>query len=692
MGRIAMSILAVVGAAAVVSAQEMPPFRPPAVPLVTIDPYTSVWSYADHLYDAWPVHWTGSVQAMSGVIRVDGKALRFMGPEALCPDAVVQTRVMVRPTQTVYMFEAAGVELTLTFTTPMLPDDLARLSAPVTFLTYAVRALDGKEHAVELYFDATAEWVVNKANQEVVWDRSEGPDGMTLLRFGSKDQPVLEKDGDNIRIDWGYFYVGLPVADGWAGVVAGSEKAREMFCGKGKAPSKDDKDQPRAASEDWPVIACATSLGTVGAAPVGRHLVLAYDDLYSIEYMQQKLRPWWFKAYGGFEAMLQAVCGAYEELLMRCDGLDEQVLADGLRVGGEAYARLLGLSYRQVFASGKAVVGPTGEPWFFHKECFSNGCTGTVDVSYPASPFFAVFSPVLLRGMLEPVFDFAKSDAWEFPFAPHDVGRYPKANGQRYNPGKLEGQMPVEECGNMLLMTAAVARAEGDAAYAERHWDLLTQWADYLKDKGLDPENQLCTDDFAGHLAHNTNLSLKAINALASYAMLAEMLGKPEAAAYRDAAKRMAAQWGPMADDGDHYRLAFDAPGTWSMKYNLVWDKLFRLGMFDAGIAAREVAYYLKIQNVYGLPLDNRKDYTKSDWLVWCATLAERPEDFEALVAPLYRFCQETPDRVAFTDWYDTKTAKCIGFRARPVIGGIFIKLMTDEAIWRQWCGQADEG
>ncbi|MBN2310282.1 MAG: DUF4965 domain-containing protein [Candidatus Hydrogenedentes bacterium] len=679
-------VLSLLTAGAGAPSADLQPFRPPAVPLVTLDPYTSVWSPADALYDAWPAHWTGAVKAMTGILRVDGVAYRFMGATNECSATATQSGVSVRPTQTEYAFQAGGVELRVTFTTPMLPDDLALLSSPVTFLDFEARAADGGSHEVQLYFDATAEWVVNKAEQEVAWERAAGPQGVALFRFGSKDQPILEKDGDRICIDWGYFYVALPEAGGAAGVVAGADDARKTFCAGGAIPAKDDTRQPRPAKDDWPVIACAFPLGSVGATPVQRQLTLAYDDVYSIEYMHQRLRPWWFAHYGRFNAMLDACLGARADIAARCRALDDELTADARRAGGEQYARLAALGYRHTFASGKIVQGPDGTPWFFHKECASNGCTGTVDVSYPASPFFALLCPALLKGMMEPVFDFAASGDWKWDFAPHDVGRYPKANGQVYRTESIEGQMPVEECGNMILMAAAAARAEGSAAFAAKHWELLTQWADYLKEKGLDPENQLCTDDFAGHLAHNANLSLKAINALGAYAMLCDMLDKKDdATAYAAAAREMAQQWQAMAAAGDHYRLTFDRPDTWSMKYNLVWDKILGLGLFPDTVADTEVAYYLTIQNRFGLPLDCRKDYTKSDWLVWSATLASSQSDFEALIAPLYRFCNETPDRVPFTDWYDTKTAEHIHFRARPVIGGIYIKLLEDGATWRKW-------
>ena len=676
-------------------AQTLPPalepLRPPAVPLVACDPYFSVWSPADRLTHESTRHWTGTRQALASVIRVDGNVYRLMGAEARDAQALPQVALQVLPTRTIYDFEGAGVHVTLTFMTPMLPHDLDLMSWPVTYLTWDVRAVDRKQHAVSFYFAASGELVVNTPDQAVTWS-DENVGDLAALRMGSEEQPVLAKKGDDLRIDWGYLYVAAPNEAGVKRVVARARAVHNAFAREGALPEKQDLSQPRAAKDGWPVMAMSFDLGTVGAKGASRYLILAYDDIYSLEYLGTRVRPYWRRKGAEAADLLREAARRYESLKAECAAFDTELMADLTRVGGVKYARLASLSYRESLAAHKLVADPLGRPFYFPKENFSNGCIGTVDVFYPSAPILLFLSPELMKASVVPILDYAGMDRWKFPFAPHDLGTYPLANGQAYGGGEKteENQMPVEESGNMLLLMAAIARVDGNADFSRPYWPVLAKWAAYLKDKGLDPENQLCTDDFAGHLAHNANLSLKAILALGAYAQLADKLGKTdEAQTYRKTAEEFARQWVKMADDGDHYRLAFDKPGTWSQKYNLIWDGLLGLNIFPKEVARKEIAFYLKSQNRYGLPLDNRRAYTKLDWIVWTATLAETRRDFQALVGPAYDFAHHSPTRVPLSDWYWTNDATQVGFQARSVVGGVFAKMLKDDATWKKWAGRA---
>jgi len=668
--------------------QAQPAFRPPAIPLVTHDPYFSIWSTSDRLTDRPTSHWTGTPHPMSALVRVDGHAFRVMGHLPADVPALTQRSVTVLPLRTVYVFGGDGIELTLTFLSPMLPHDLELVSRPASYVTFLARATDGRAHDVAIYYDASSQIAVNSPNQPVTWDASR-EDALERLRVGTAAQPVLAKDGDNLRIDWGYLYVAAPRAAGTTTRIARDVDAERSFVTTGALPAADTTDAPRPVDDRTPVLAVAFALGSVSAAPVSRHVIVAYDDEWSVEFMGERARPWWRRDGADAPAMLQAAERDYQRLVSASEAYDTALMRDLEQRGGAAYARVAALAFRQTLAAHKLVAHPkTGEPLYFSKENFSNGCMGTVDVTYPSSPFFLFFAPKLLAAQLRPVLEYAASPRWSFPFAPHDLGRYPKANGQVYGGGEKteENQMPVEESGNMLLMLGGLAALHEDVSLTQQYWPTISKWIAYLESKGFDPENQLSTDDFAGHLAHNANLSLKAILALAAGGDLARRRGDAaEAARLGTVATGMAAKWDEAARDGEHYRLAFDRAGTWSQKYNLVWDTLLGYRLFPDQVRRRELVHYKTRQNTYGLPLDNRADYTKGDWIVWTATLAETPADFAALVTPLFAFLDETPDRVPFSDWYSTTSGLKRGFQARSVVGGVFIPMLSNRDLVRQW-------
>ncbi len=633
------------------------------------------------------------------MVRIDGKNYRYLGlanggTQTAPPLNEVSSELT--PTRTMVVMANSEVEVRIEFMTPLFPEDMAIMSRPVTYLQWEVRSLDGRAHDVTLYLDAAGTLAVNDPGEEVTESRA-SIDGLNLLRIGSTAQPILKRFGDNVRIDWGWFYIAVPQSER-AEMAAGNRSYRSEFLRTGDIPDVDDIEAPRTPQSHYPpppLLNVSLPLGQVGPAPVMRHVLLAYNDIYSVEYMQRRLRPYWRIQFPTFAAMLEAAEQQYPALEARSQTFDTSLEGDLVRAGGPEYAAIATLAFQQAIAAHKLVADVDGTAFFMPKENFSNGSISTVDVIYPSAPMFLLLNPKLVEAQLEPVLRYAETPRWKFPFAPHDLGVYPLADGQQYGGGEVseEDQMPVEESGDILLLVAATAHAEGNADFARRHWPLLTKWAEYLMANGLDPENQLCTDDFAGHLAHNANLSIKAIEALGAYAQLAARLEQPETAQhFAAAARKMAGQWIGLAREGDHYRLAFDKSGTWSQKYNLVWDKILDLNLFPEEVSAEEIAFYEKRLNPYGLPLDNRATYTKLDWELWTATMAADGADFQSLVHPVFKFLNDTPDRVPMTDWYDTITAKQVGFQARSVVGGVYIKMLADPSLWRKWAARTVAG
>ncbi|MBV8673991.1 MAG: DUF4965 domain-containing protein [Acidobacteriaceae bacterium] len=664
--------------------------RPPAVPLITHNPYYSVWSMADHLTDQPTRHWTGAEQPFTGLARIDGAIYRYMGAFSAAPP-MQQDSVDVEATHTVYVCEAAGVRLRVEFFTPAFPQDIDLLSRPVTYLTWKAESTDGRGHKLELLLDVDGRIAVDTDNEQVTWGRSQ--DGsLTVLNIGSRDQRVLNRSGDNLRIDWGYFHLGVPAGES-ASVAASSNAIRE-FLKSGTLPASDDMEMPQTPRDHAAHLAVMLPVDAAPGQSVSRHVLLAYTEEFAIEYLERKLRPYWQRNGETVQQMLVEADEQYPALEERGRKYDEALGADLERVGGPGYRQLALLAYRQTLAAHGLVADIEGRPMLFAKENFSNGDIGTVDVLYPSAPFFLFFNPALLEAQVRPVLEYARLPRWKFPFAPHDLGRYPLANGQEYGGGEQteENQMPIEESGNLLILGAALGRAQGDWHVAREFWPEFTKWAKYVREKGLDPENQLCTDDFAGHLAHNANLSIKASEGLGAYAEMARGLGESTIADdYAKAAKDMATQWETMARDGDHYKLAFDRPGTWSQKYNLVWDQLLGLNLFAPRVRETEIAFYLLHLNLYGLPLGNRADYTKLDWELWTATMTENPADFKSLLDPIVKWVNETPSRVPLTDWYDTKTGRQMEFQARSVVGGVFVKALADKELAAKWRAMAEK-
>jgi hypothetical protein len=577
-----------------------------------------------------------------------------------------QKSVVINATQTIYSFECVGVDLEVAFTSPLLINDLSLFSRPVSYISYRVKSNDGKNHRVKILTAASTSIAVNNPSQEVT-TKKYASGTLSLLKVGTTSQPVLQKKGDDLRIDWGYMYVAIPKSTNELQYITRhGETASSFATGKINPANKPGKQLD---------LNTVMNFGSVNATGKEKFVEVGYDDLYSVQYFNRNLKPWWKLSSTSIENVLVLSAAEYNAVMQKCYNFNKTMYADALKAGGKNYADLCVLAYRQSIAAHQLLKSPQGDILFLSKENFSNGSINTVDVTYPSAPLYLLYNPRLLEGMLNGIFHYCESNAWTHNFAAHDLGTYPLANGQTYGEN-----MPVEESGNMIILTAAIAKAEGNAAFAKKHWKLLTKWANYLSTNGFDPGNQLCTDDFAGHLAHNANLSVKAIVALGAYANLASDLHKRKiASSFRNLAASMAVKWTKLADAGDHYSLVFGSKDTWSQKYNLVWGKVLGLQLFPASVYKKEINYYLTKQNAFGLPLDSRKTYTKSDWILWTASLADNQKDFKALTDPVHKYATQTTTRVPLSDWHETTDGKMVGFQARSVVGGFFMKLLESK-------------
>lgn len=629
--------------------------RAPAYPLITVDPYFSVWSTSNNLTDSDIKTWYSKTCFLIGKAEIDGKGYMFMGSAAdMKLPPMAQTDVTVKSFSTVYTFAAAGVCLKAEFFTPVLPTDLDMLSRPASYMRIGLESQDNARHEVKITVSASQDFCVERKLQNcVLTETAEIGNGISAMKMGGVEQAILGYSGDAHGIDWGYFYLASN-----KGTVSGTEMADRKFL-----------------KAELPLDTGENNTATV---------VFAYDDIYSVKYFGEPLKAYWKRNGDTCEQIIGKAFSDYDTFKARCDEFDEALCREAISAGGERYAELLRLAVRQIMAACKLVIKKNGEILYITKECLSNGCAATVDVAYPTIPFFLLYNPALAEAMIRPIYEYVRSGKWPYEFAPHDLGTYPILNGQVYGSGfKMSMQMPVEECGNMLIMTAAVTKAVGSEKLFTEYRDIADRWAKYLSEFGADPDNQLCTDDFAGHLAHNCNLALKSIVALAAYSRLCKIAGDNDKAQYyEELAKKNAAEWAEKAAVGDGtYRLTFDNRDTFSMKYNAVWDGIFGLNIFPDNMWTDEINGYEKHFNPYGLPLDSRSDCTKSDWMIWTATLSDNQEFFKKTVDALWLNYNLSPSRVPLNDLFSTVTSLQIHFQHRSVQGGMFIRLLKDKKI-----------
>ncbi len=690
---------------AVVSPQNLPatPIRPPATPLIVRSPYLSTWQASTVAAGTWETFWDGDVTAIAGIARIDGAAYLFAGSPTIVLDvpnggygqqtttadfeaALDQTDLTVTATRSVYTMQGGGVQLTLTFLSPVEPGDVRRQSIPMAYVLASAQSIDGNSHDVALYLDISGEWLSGDPDDQFTWALLTVPfNGGTLQVWALTlaDQQPLTESGD--RALWGTIVWATPQVPGLTWQSGSSATVRAQFVDQGVLSNTNDTSFTSINGDGYPIFAFALDLGSIGSRPQTRQFSLGQVRTPLVGYLNTPLQPLWTQYWSSWQQMLAFFHGDAPAAGLRSLALDATISADARAAGDTEYEGLCVLALRQAYGATELAIGPDGTPWGFLKEISSDGDTSTVDVMFPASPAWVYLDPEYLSLLLKPILGYAESGQWTAPFSPHDLGPYPNGNGYPGNGGE---NMPVEESGNMIIMAAAYAQAAPgatSAAYLKAHYGTLKGWADYLVSVLPDPGFQNQTDDFAGFIAHSVNLALKGIIAVAAMGQIATIVGQSEdAAGFASQAQSFITYWIENAQDpsGQHLDLTYngsgDGDGTWGTTYNAFADALLGTGLVPESIAGEQAAFYPTVTNQFGLPLQIPHSYAKSDWEMFTAAWLRDYPISQELIDREYLYANTTASRVPFSDLYSTINAVATfspPFAARPVQGGIFALL-----------------
>ncbi|KAK3682152.1 hypothetical protein B0T22DRAFT_277242 [Podospora appendiculata] len=656
------------------------PTKPPAVPLAVRSPYLNSWLQCDsecNLPGSWPRFWTSQVQGWQGFVAVDGAVYNWLGA-APGPSNVNQLSLEYTSTRSIFTFDVNGkVNLTVTFLSPVYPDDLGRQSQQFSYITASAISTDGSSHKVQVYMDVSGEWASGDLSQVINWDHNTSGN-LSYHKFFRANQAQFSESGE--IASWGTWYLSTDSTDGLTWQIGQDTAVRTQFTNNQALSNTKDSDF-RAVQTNWPVFAFAHDLGDVQSTSVERvfTLGLIQDEVIDFAGQSGSLAPvpgLWSSFYTNDLSAVVAFYNDYQHATAVSNELDQRIQSDSEAAGGQDYSTITTLTVRQTFGA-LQFAGTLSKPYIFLKEISSNSDIQTVDVIFPAFPIFVYLNATLTKYLLDPLYENQESGAYPNAYAEHDLGTFPVAKG--YPAGNDEA-MPLEECGNMIIMTLSYAQHTGDVGYLTAHYPKLSQWAEFLVNDSLIPSNQLSTDDFAGTLANQTNLALKGIIGLKAMSQIANLTGNDDK--FGAIAHDYLTKWKGLAINTNanppHTTLSYGDNNSHGLLYNIYTDKLLNLNFVDQSIYDMQSAFYPTVALEYAVPLDTRHNWAKSDWEMFAAAVASKDTQ-TMFISKLAKWIGATSTNRPMTDLFDAAAGGFPSngptFVARPVMGGTFALL-----------------
>ncbi|KJZ75657.1 hypothetical protein HIM_04814 [Hirsutella minnesotensis 3608] len=771
--------------------------KPPVLPLCVRSPYLSTWlaNARDPPWEHWPMFWTGQKTGLSVMASVANTKTVY--PLLGRPHDSLQHAQGVEISFPAYdgaSFDASTTNLTfklgpnmsskiiLSFVSPITPTSTVRQSIPACYMAIH---LEGASN-INIYADINGEWVTGVDSSIVKWElleteRNEAQDRPSIKSWSLSRVNQLLFTESSDKAEWGVLHFSAPSsARHQAGA---SADLRLRFAQRGCLEDVIDN-QFRSITDREPVLAYSVSFNSSAENTKmsdGDHVTTKHTVVFTMALLQNPvvqyaaargltyMRPLWASYFPKPQDMLTWHYADFDKASLLMQAYSSQLNDDATGSISREYSDIVALSARQVLGATQ-FSGTPENPLLFLKEISSNGNFQTVDVIFPAFPFFLYTNPRWLVYLLEPLLEHQLSGQYPNNYSMHDLGaHYPNATG--HADGNDE-YMPVEECGNMLIMALAVANSVRDSSHpawnsrttsdqgfsisglwelvhrsyegghakgtlpplevdvlgidrspiaagaasqemartwVSRSYTLLKKWTGYLVRESLIPRNQLSTDDFAGWLANHTNLALKGIIGIRAMAEVSELVDEQDDAHdYRQISSSYISKWLDFAisRDGTHAKLAYTWYGSWTTLYNLFANSLLCFNRAESPDTVRVVTsqkslgtlvgepfiprrvysmqsqWYSSVLQRYGLPLDSRHLYTKSDWQFFAAAVAGK-KTREGITESIALWVNETITDRPLTDLYDTEGEGGYSpatFMARPVVGGHFARLALERA------------
>ncbi|KAM5540215.1 hypothetical protein V8D89_006034 [Ganoderma adspersum] len=662
------------------------------MPLAIKTPYMSVWyesvNNSNPLTRNWPEFWnfTGPKPTIGweGRIRVNGTTYLWMGKDGSGLANI--TNIQITPTRTIFIMQAGPMNVTITFLSPVEPDDWVKQSIPFSYLSVEAQSLDGNSYPVQLYSDITAEWVSgDRTNSVVQW--SNANTSKSIYHKIELQNPQQNVEIANQAQDGTVYYAMSTAQSGISWQIGpGAVIVRNLFQTSGQLMNTTATTAFGPISPNFTALALAADLGTIQstASPVTWSVGFVRDP--SISYTTpggtiQKRRPYYARQYQTVEDAIDAFTNDYAAAHDRAVALDQKILSAAANISSQ-YSDIVSLATRQVMSALDFTVGTDssgnvvpGDVKIFMKNQGTDRRVTPVERMYAAFPMLLYLNASIAGALLQPLLE-SQDGLTGQEFASMDLGTaYPAATGS--HPVSNEG---VEQSGNMLIMELAHARISGNGTMLSQYYNTSKRWADYLVSNALQPQDQTNQDGSVTNLA---NTALKGIIGVKAMAEIAHALGEDsDAVLYANKSSSLFDLWLSLAtsSDGSHLLGGYGSQQSWSLMYNLFANKMLGLNFVPQSVISMQTQYLrglLATASGWGLPIDSESQpFGNAAWTLFTSAFVSDTTVRDVLIRNVYNHANSNLSNGIFPERYDTRDNTWRNGVAGPALGGVFSHLV----------------